>query len=279
MKKSLIIFLLFFSKIIIASPQAPDILIVKKDTIRIYRLPINYLPKTKKDLFYNNLNKQLGESRVTNLYRGYVGIWEIEDGKLYLKDLKYVNDPKSLLKSTFPKKYKNGKVLADWFSDYLVKPKGKLLKWDQIFSRTYKNEEILYFKKGHLIKKEFVENYIDLKNGISRLNKNVITNKIFESIKEMNWNKMSDCECDDEYYITIGKNGIINKVEFVTIMKNNWQNFWYAFSFRKCTHLIKRKLDDLQFDIIKWNGKPYEEKFRIEFFYDTKNKELKNWTE
>jgi hypothetical protein len=95
----------------------------------------------------------------------------------------------------------------------------------------------------------------------------------------MNWNKMSDCECDDEYYITIGKNGIINKVEFVTIMKNNWQNFWYAFSFRKCTHLIKRKLDDLQFDIIKWNGKPYEEKFRIEFFYDTKNKELKNWTE
>ena len=247
MNKLTTIFLVLISNFTFAtSPQLPDLLKIGNDTIYIYELPINGLTEKKIQNLTDNISKfESGSYISTNLWRGFQAIWELRENQLYLTDIKNANNSKEILKKSFPKKFKNGIVKADWFSSSLIIPKDKMLKWDGIFSRTYKKEEILYFKKGNLIKREFVENYIDLKNGISRLNKDTITNKIFQSIKDLDWEKLSDYECDDEYYITIGKNGIIDKVEFVPYLDNKWQKFWYAFGHRKCTRLIRKKLKDL----------------------------------
>lgn len=52
--------------------------------------------------------------------RGYVGIWEIEDGYLYLKGLDaWTYDRKADLKKMFPHAYKDGRVKATWFSGTL----------------------------------------------------------------------------------------------------------------------------------------------------------------
>lgn len=281
MNKLTNIFLVLISNFIFAtSPQLPDLLKIGNDTIYIYELPIKGLTEKEFQNLTDNISKfERGLYISTNLWRGFQAIWEFRENQLYLTDIKDANNSKEILKTSFPEKFKNGMVKADWFSSFIVVPKDKMLKWDGIFSRTYKKEEILYFKKGNLTKREFIENYIDFENGISRLEKDTITNIIFESIKELDWKKLSDCECDDEYYVTIGKNGIIDKVEFVPYLENKWQNFWYAFSRRKCTRQIRKKLKDLQFDIVKWNGKPFEDKYRIELFYNLKTKELENWTE
>jgi hypothetical protein len=56
----------------------------------------------------------------TACWRGYIAIWEIEDGVLYLKGLDaWLGDKKADLKTLFPKRYKNGKVKADWFTGAL----------------------------------------------------------------------------------------------------------------------------------------------------------------
>lgn len=281
MNKLTTIFLILISNFIFAiSPQLPDLLKIGNDTIYIYELPINGLTKSEFQTLSDNISKfENGIFVSTNLWRGFQAIWELRENQLYLTDIKDTKNSKIILKTSFPKKFKNGMVKADWFSDILVIPKDKMLKWDGVFSRTYKKEEILYFKKGNLTKRELVENYIDLKNGISRLEKDSITDKIFETIKELNWEKLTDFECDDEYYVTIGKKGVIDKVKFVPYLDSKWQNFWYAFSHRKCTRLIRKKLRELQFDIVKWNGKPYEDEYRIELFYDPETKKLENWTE
>jgi hypothetical protein len=281
MNKLTTIFLILISNFIFASsPQLPDLLKIGNDTIYIYELPINGLAKTEFQTLSDNISKyENGLFVSTNLWRGFQAIWELNENELYLTDIKGAKNSKEILKTSFPKKFKNGKVLANWFSSYLVLPKGKMLKWDGIFSRTYKKEEILTFKKGKLIRKELVENYIDLENGISRLEKDTITKKMFNSINKLNWEKLSNRGCDDEYYVTIGKNGIVDKVKFVPYLDTKWQNFWYAFSHRKCTRLIRKKLSELQFDIIKWNGKPYKDKYRIDIFYDNDTKKLENWTE
>ncbi|WP_024771918.1 hypothetical protein [Aquimarina macrocephali] len=277
--KSFFTLLLFSNLIFAASPQLPDLLLIGKDTIYIYHLPINELKKSVQKQFIDNIstiNNEIGVS--LNLWRRYRGVWELNDDKLFLIDIKNVDNAQEIMKKTFPKKYKDGKVFANWFSSYLTIPKDEMLKWDGIFSRTYRKEEKLTFKKGKLINWELIQNYVDLENGISRLKKDIVTKKIFESINKLDWTVLSDCECDDEYYVTIGKNGIVDKVKFVPYLDTKWQNFWYSFSHRKCTRLIRKKLTELQFDIVKWNGKPYKDQYRIELFYDQKTKTLENWT-
>jgi hypothetical protein len=57
----------------------------------------------------------------TACWRGYVAIWEVHEGVLYLKGLNaWVGDTKANLRTLFPDRYKEGKVKADWFTGGLV---------------------------------------------------------------------------------------------------------------------------------------------------------------
>jgi hypothetical protein len=276
--KLLILICLCFCFDLKASPQAPDYLIIGKDTFAIYFLPINRLDLTKRNIFLRNLQIEEGKRFSFNLWRGFQVFWQIKDDKLYLVGLKGFVNSDSILKVSFPIEYNDGKVLASWFSSYLAISKGKMLKWDGIFSRTYFKEEIFEFNKGVLVNTKTVDNYIDLKNGISRLKRKVITDTIYDKIRRLNWEKLSDCDCDDKYLITIDEKGKIGDIEVVSLSDIKKDIEEDSLEHIKCGKMFKRKLKGLQFDIITWNGKPYKERILFEIFYTADDK-LENWTE
>jgi hypothetical protein len=263
-----------------ASPQAPDFLIIGKDTFSIYFLPLNHLDTIKQNEFYQNLQ---GQNKILqfsfNLWRGYQAYWQLIDNKLYLVNLKGYSNSDSVLKATFPDYYNNEKVLAYWFSSYLAIGKDKMLKWDGIFSKTYLKEDILDFKNGVLINRKLVDNYIHVNNGISRLdsNRKNITDTIFSLIKKLNWKKLSECDCDDKYLISIGDKGKIDNIELIPYTNNKDTSSMEIKDHKKCIRKFKRQLKNLQFDIVNWNGKPFEEKYHFEMFYTVEG-ELENWT-
>ena len=75
---------------------------------------------------------------------------------------------------------------AKWFSSRVAVVKGKVLRWDELFSRSYFKEEILDFKKGQLVNRKFVDNYIKVDNGIPRVTKEQAEEIIINRIKQIN---------------------------------------------------------------------------------------------
>ncbi len=278
MNRVIFIFLLLIGFVDLkASPQSPDFLIIGQDTLPLYHLPLHSLDSLTQNKFFDNLQSdtlQFGFS--FNLWRGYQAYWQIIDKKLYLVGLKNYSNSVEILKNTFPDYFEDGKVFAYWYNSYLSIGKDKLLKYDGIFSHNFLKSEVYNFENGNLISQEIVDNYINLPNGISRLDRKKVTNRIFRKIKKLNWKYLSDCGCDDEYWITIDDKGKISKVEFVPTFDSEEENIDYAKEFKMCTDKLLNHLESMQFDIMKWNGQPYTEKVRIEIFYD---KRLENWTE
>lgn len=274
-----ILFLFCFHKLN-ASPQFPDYLIIGKDTLSIYFLPINELDSIKQKQLFKNLEIN-NEIKISfNLWRGYQAYWKLENNKLFLTGFKDNSHSENILRATFGDKYENGKVLADWFSSYLAIGKDKPLKWDGIFSRTYLKEELFKFEKGELKSRSLIENYIKMPSGISRLedNRKLITDTIFSKIKKLDWKRLSDCECDDKYWVIINDKGKISNIAFVPYGGNEKEIKQFAKEHKKCIKKILKQTKDLQFDIIKWNGKPYEQKIQFEIFYTVEGK-LENWSD
>jgi hypothetical protein len=250
-----------------ASPQAPDFLIIGKDTFAIYFLPINKLDSARRNAFFRNLQSGKGNGFAVNLWRGYQAYWQLAEGKLFLVGFRNCRNADSILKVSFPENYDHGKVLASWFSSYLAIARGKQLKWDGIFSTTYFKEQILEFSQGVLTNSKIVYNYKHVKHGISRLDRKEETDTIFSKISRLNWDKLSDCGCDDRYLITINDQGKIGKIESISIFDTKKERDEDSVDHIICVKEFIKQLKSLQFDIITWNGKTYNEKISFEVMY------------
>lgn len=110
-----------------ATEQVPDLLIINGG---LYRLPVQGLAAGDQPLtsLWKNPQSELGlHSSSTGCYRGYVAIWELQQGCLYLRGLdawRKVTGGVSAtekvgLKAIFPERFKNGRVHADWFDGSL----------------------------------------------------------------------------------------------------------------------------------------------------------------
>ena len=164
-------------------------------------------------------------------------------------------------------------MVADWYDSTLIIPKGEVLRWDGVFSRTYVDEEHLTFRHGRVASRKTVHNYIDLPQGIDRLTQdpyyppNEIAEVLFNRIVsvETDWVALEDRSDDvlmGDYIITIGANG---KVVSVTDDTGHHSAI---------TRLFKKRLRGLQFDIIKFNGKPYKEKIYVSIDLDEDKNQL-----
>ncbi|MEY2906964.1 MAG: hypothetical protein RLZZ408_1435 [Verrucomicrobiota bacterium] len=81
----------------------------------------------------------------TACYRGYIGVWEIQDGQFFLKDLfghRSIDGPDP--------------VPATWFSGCLVLPQGNIIEGDPCFGWDVVRERDLLIKirKGKVVKEE-----------------------------------------------------------------------------------------------------------------------------
>lgn len=244
---------------LLASPQQSELLIIQNDTIPLYQI---LLPSDIAEDLWNNhgdemvIEDVLGGS--VNNWRGYRGIWELADDALYLVGFEFGFGGLGL-ERLFPDRVKDGKVLADWYDSKLIIPKGKVLRWDGVFSRTYIEEEHLSFRNGRILSRKRVINYLDLPKGISRLVENPffpnkeIAEVIFNRIVSVqtDWNALDE-RCWQgvmgDYTFIIGANGKVKSVE------DDFQEH------SAITRLFKRRLRGVQFDIIKFNGKPFEER-------------------
>ena len=267
---------------LLASPQLSELLIIQNDTIPIYQI---ILSDDMTDKLYHNIEKIKNEIDTTqfllpatNNWRGYRGIWMLENDSLFLVGL-ISNYGRPSLEHLFPDKTNKGKVLADWYNSKLIIPKGRVLRWDGIFERTYVEEEHLKFHNGRVTSRKTIHNYIDLPKGVNRLTQNtyspqdvqdVIVAALFNHIvsRKTDWNALDEHYwqgIEDDYTITIGANGRVVSVKDGLDERT------------RVTRFLKRRLRKLQFDIIKFNGKPFKESIILELKLNENTNKLELW--
>jgi hypothetical protein len=89
------------------------------------------------------------EANCTALWRGYVGSWEIRDGRLYLTGLDgTLQDGSQATVATFFPDYPDC-VFAHWYSGTLRVPQGKLLDYVHGgYGSTYEDDLLITIEKG-----------------------------------------------------------------------------------------------------------------------------------
>ncbi|WP_299107153.1 hypothetical protein [uncultured Tenacibaculum sp.] len=298
MKRFLI--LLFFMGLAVdsfaLSPQGPDYIIYKNDTIQTYNLLIEeYLQKTKDDQgrlfnlsFRNSIDGSSGNS--FNCWRGYQAIYEIRNDSLFVNaiiDCHSLDNENQISKNyihkIFGSKVHNNSVFVDWYSgniSFPIKSKAnKILRWDGVFERVFLHETMITIEKGNIVDIDNLQNYIDLEKGINRIEKGSINSILFNQIKKFKWTDSNKIDCGQKYSIVIGKKGKVTDVimpEYTT--EGFIETYWDSKrEYKYCIKSMKKALSKLQFDILKRKGKAIEEKFIIEIWFEDDGT-IKNWT-
>jgi hypothetical protein len=283
----LIIVILFLSQNSFASPQMPDYIIYKGDTIPIYNLILEkYFQKTEKSDKRSLFGLKFREGASLNCWRGYQAIYEIENDSLYLKNIigcgeRNIDESVSenRMNEIFGNKVIKGKVYIDWFSGDFTIPNGELLRWDGIFHKTFEEEILIKVNNGKVREISKIVNYIDNPKKINRKYGDTISKVMFNELNKLNWNNKKDFDCSEKYLVTIGKNGEVTKIimpEYQT--KKEIKEFWERNEYNYCLKTVLKSLSDLKFDILKMKGKPIEESVYLEIWVEDNGK-LENWTE
>lgn len=295
--QSLKLFLLFLIPYLgYASPQIPELLIYKNDTIPIYNLIIeDYLEKNNLDILGGSEGELFGlnfRGGSFNCWRGYQGIYKIENDSLFIVDMKEIGgflefdnqeipvnpNPKvSLMKEIFKDKIKNNKVFVDWVSYDISIKNGDILSWDGVFRYTYEKEILLSFNNGKLSKISNVQNYVEMPNGIKRKYQSQPQNDIFNALEKIKWKDPYNLDCSEKYTFLIGKKGKIKKIEVVTYKsEEETLEFMGKEVYDYCIKEIGNAVKNLQFDIVKDLGKPIEEKVFLEIWVNDDGS-IENW--
>ena len=290
-KNIIVIFTLIILPLrLLASPQMPDYIIYKNDTIPTYNLILEqYLQKNEKFNSEKLFGLSFRNGSFFNCWRGYQAIYKIENDSLYLTNIincgeirnKNLNKSLSLekMKTIFGEKVINSKVYINWFSGILNFPlNNKLLRWDGVFYKIYEKETIIEITNGKIIKSENVENYLKRPNSLSRKNKEKISDILFRKLKKVNWKNIEKLDCSEKYYVTIDKDGKVSKVNMQYKTNEEIEKYYDKNEYNFCINTIYTALKNLKFDIISDKGKPISEDIYIEIFFDSENGKIENWT-
>ncbi|MBP5423991.1 MAG: hypothetical protein J6Y78_16280 [Paludibacteraceae bacterium] len=273
---SVLLLSLMSSTIARADEQINERLIYNGDTVSISVLPLYPVRDFVETVLKEKERREL--SRPMNLLRGYLGTWEICDGKLYLVKLDvpiYHNNYKSInLFDIFGDKCVEGRVLADWYSGNFIIPTGNLTRSFLGFfriHRTYSTEDHVLVKEGYLIKTQHIKNYISVPGAIPRLYStdddqiNYIGEKrVFQAIidsfnrhPQILKKELQPTELD-AIKVVIGPKGTV-----IDVSSRSPKSKFY-----KSNRPLKRLLKDLRFDIVKFWGKKYSEQIVLLYEYD-----------
>lgn len=293
--KILFTIFILIMKDIFASPQMPDYIIYKKDTIPTYNLILEqYLQKQYPDegrLFGLSFrgSENLGVS--LNCWRGYQAIYEVINNKLYLtkiiscgalKDKISINIQESTrkIKEIFGDKVEDNRVLIDWFSGVINFPQkiknNRQLRWDGVFYKIFEYETVLEFSSGNLVRQEEVHNYQKVPKAINRIDKNKVSDLLFKELKKVKMKNANDFDCGTKYFATINENGNVSKIRML-YSDIEIEEYYEKDEYNFCMEKILNALKDLKFDIIKDKGKPISEDIYIEI-WQKENGKLENWT-
>jgi len=150
-----------------ATAQIPDRLIFKGDTISLFDCPLEYYPE--RDLI--NPRSLFGGSGCfyTACWRNYIATWKVENDTLFLMEIRNACYPADMdyvevslqsgadtlgkefadLKTLFPGRYHDGKVLADWVNRKMISPQGRMLYYiHDGFASVFEKELEFTFQNG-----------------------------------------------------------------------------------------------------------------------------------
>lgn len=282
---------LLFAKSGFASPQLPDYIIFKGDTIPVYNLILEqYFEKIEKSDQESLFGLNFREGASVNCWRGYQAIYIIENDSLFLKDIIHCGElygnnlidkeaSRTRTQEIFKDNVRNNKVHLKWFSGEFSLPNGELLRWDGVFYKRFEKEKLIRISKGIVKEVLKVENYIDDPDRINRRYDDTISNVLFEELQNLNWTKNDKFDCSEKYLVTIDKEGEISKVVMADYQsKDDIKEFWDKGEYKYCINIIQKGLKGLKFDIVKQNGERVSEEVYIEIWFDTDTQKIENWT-
>jgi len=278
-----------------ASPQIPDYIIFKGDTIATYNLILEqYLQRQEKaeseKLFGLSFRNSSNGEISLNCWRGYQAIYKIDNDSLFLVDITSCGERRNgkidkqasneRMKNIFGDKVVNERVYINWFSGDLNFPlNNKVLRWDGVFYKIYEKETIISIAFGKILNVENVNNYIDNPKAIDRKDKSKISDILFKKIKRTKWINIDSIDCSEKYLVTIDRDGKISKVTILGYQSaDSIDKYWERDEYNYCINTIFSALKKLEFDIIKDKGKPISEDIYIEIWFDEKKGKIENWT-
>lgn len=300
MTKSFLLFLFIFtltlsSSRLYASPQMPDYIIFKGDTISTYNLILEqYLQRhdtaKTEQLFGLSFRNSTSGGFSFNCWRGYQAIYKVDNDSLFLVDIISCGERRNgkidkaasieKMKSIFGNNIINERIFVNWFSGGLNFPlSNKVLRWDGVFYKIYEKETVVNVSFGKILNMDNVENYIDNPAAIDRKDKDKISDILFKKIKKQKWLNIDSIDCSEKYLVTIGNDGKVSKVTMLGYQSQDTiDKYWEINEYDYCLNTIFTSLKKLQFDILKDKGKPISEDIYIEIWFDEKKGKIENWT-
>lgn len=140
---------LWFAMPSFATMQLPDQLIVGRDTMHLFVLPLDKAdPAMQK-----RLKERLKESETlfcSACWRGYIGYWRLDEGQLWLERL-VTYEGNFTAEELFPELAEQGRVRASWFSGEICYGRGKVvLVWDRNFYEEEWTATVEAGRVGHI---------------------------------------------------------------------------------------------------------------------------------
>ena len=283
--------LTFFTLGTFASPQSPDYIIYKGDTLATYTLILEqYFQMQGKAEQGKLFGLSFRDGATFNCWRGYQAIYKIDNDSLFLVEIiscgerrnGKINEVASTdkMKSIFNDKFINDRVYINWFSGDMKFPlTNKVLRWDGVFYRIYEKETVIDIAYGKVLKMENVDNYIHTPKAIDRKSKDKISDILFKKIKKAKWINVDSIDCSEKYLVTIGNDGKVSKVTMLRYeSQDSIDKYWERNEYDYCINSVFSSLKKLQFDILKDKGKPISEDIYIEIWFDEKKGKIENWT-
>lgn len=285
------IFILVFTILstrLLASPQMPDYIIYGKDTLATYNLILErYLQRNDTASIETLFGLSFRDGSSFSCWRGYQAVYKVDGDSLFLVDIiqcgelrgGQINKSASFkkMKAIFDARLINDRVFIDWYSGDLNFPmSNEVLRWDGVFYKIYEKETVVSVTNGMVWKVENVENYVDDRKGIDRKNKSKVSDIIFKKLKKGKWKYVEQCDCSNEYVVTIAENGNISKVR-MHYTDEEIDKYYEEDEYTFCVTKMYETLKALKFDIIKDRGKPISEDIYIEFWIEDNGK-IENWT-
>jgi len=187
-----------------ATGQGSEFIIYKGDTLQMMSEPLE--PYLSANEPRGNFYLPLKDGCSTALWRGYVGLWEIRDDRLYLIDVYACgNKAKSIKNKIF--KDNELDIVASWFTGKLFVEKGKVIKYHHSgYDRIYEQEIVIDIDGGDVKGMKTYENGVKpTDKGFSRNPEEILT-QIYENI---DWSGISKLSKEFKLFLTfqIGDNG------------------------------------------------------------------------
>ena len=287
----IIVFMLFFSRIVFATEQIPEYLQYGKDTVPIYSNPLEQYFRINNDVFIPGFNSECLSSAC---WRGYIAYWELTKDSLFLTNITpCVPNCENNQNGNLDKMFGEEKPYAEWYSGTLIVPRGEFHSASHMgYSAIYEYEEHIQIENGKKVQKVIKSNA----QLIADINQNKMFNERIETasdtflyhIKHSLSNRRAEW-CSLNYILYYNKDGRLKAVRpnGYEVDSEKFSDKVVDYLMNRCASRIKKVLqplllsyinpvNDFMIEIELWSGEELEMK-KCQRFYNISENDIKEW--